>query len=590
MNYRMKLTDLTRRYIESFSGSVIFGRGEGYYKTGRVTELAYDEDAATIIADVSGNYGNYCVEIVEEHGGIEADCDCPYDGYPCKHIVAVMLEFVENRDKYLRKVKTDKKQSDSLKARVSELSKEELVEMAMDCARKYPDFKSELMVRFAQDKQEVIDTIRKQIERAFPEPGDSYSIPQIVRRLKTIAKPMDAASDAMKVEVYWAIADRALQELNDYGMSEETLEGIAIDYMRALPPLLVGNDTLRQKKQEILEGLMRYYEWGNSGVTDFIYEIVRDLLENKSDYQIVIDYLQKMIKPGSFSSYYQQLLSGLYEEIGDDEAALRTLESNLEYGMDYWRLAQYWIDRDQDDKALEIVKEGIEKGEGRKEELYLYMQEHYERQNDYDAMLKSLESKIQESPWGYHSLGDDETYKRLMSHYESTDDYAGKVKLLDLRLAHQTRLDLGFYKESEEILRKSDWPDFEERFIARIKKKGLSFGYNYDHLLAEIYDYQGDTDKLWEAVQGNAELLSKYEKKLVPIYPEEYLKEYERIVDRYIERRGRDNYRSAAQYAERIKRLYRTVLKEPERWETYIQNLRAVNKRLRAMQEEFSHL
>jgi len=135
-----------------------------------------------------------------------------------------------------------------------------------------------------------------------------------------------------------------------------------------------------------------------------------------------------------------------------------------------------------------------------------------------------------------------------------------------------------------------DWPDFEERFIARIKKKDLGFGYNYDHLLAEIYDYQGDTDKLWEAVQGNAELLSKYEKKLAPIYPEEYLKEYERIVDRYIERRGRDNYRSAAQYAERIKKLYRTVLKEPERWETYIQNLRAVNKKLRAMQEEFSHL
>jgi hypothetical protein len=53
---------------------------------------------------------------------------------------------------------------------------------------------------------------------------------------------------------------------------------------------------------------------------------------------------------------------------------------------------------------------------------------------------------------------------------------------------------------------------------------------------------------------------------------------------------GWENYRSAAQYAERIKRLYRNVLKEPEGWETYIQQLRATNKNLPAMQDEFSHL
>jgi uncharacterized Zn finger protein len=588
----MNLKDLTREYIENFAGPVMFDRGEGYYRSGLVTNLEYDEDTATITADVEGNYGDYYVQISEADGRILANCDCPYDGYPCKHMPAVMLEFAENKDKYIKKMKKSKKQDSSLEAKVGELSKEELVEMVMDWARKYSDLKSELMLRFAEDKQNVMDTLVREIGRAFPEPGDSYSITQIARRLRTLAKQADSASDDLKVDIYWAIADRTLEELNDYGISDETLEEVAIDYMRDVASQLKGKAGLKQKKHEILEELMRYYEWGNSGVVDFIYETAYDLLEDRSDYQIVIKHLEKAVESSSFSSYKRQLLAGLYEEIGDDEASLRALEKDLQYGMDYWRLAQYWIDRGQNDKALEIVKEGLEKGEGRKEELYLYMQKYHERSNDYDAVLTILKSKIQGGRGGYFaSIGSDEAYKSLMDHYESTGDYAGIVDLLDMRLAHEGRLGFEFYKEAEGKLKGDDWADFERRFIARAKKQGRSHWlYQDENVLAQIYDYQGSTDELWKVVQGDPGLLRKYEGKLVPIYPEEYVKQYQEVVARYIKNRGRGNYRSAAQYAERIKRLYRNVLKEPKKWETYIQELRTVNKRLRAMQDEFKHL
>ena len=259
--------------------------------------------------------------------------------------------------------------------------------------------------------------------------------------------------------------------------------------------------------------------------------------------------------------------------------------------MDYWRLAQYWIDRDQDDKALEIVKEGIEKGEGRKEELYLYMQEHHERHNDYDAVLVILKSKIQEGGRGHYSIGSDEAYKSLMEHYESTGDYSGIVEILDIRLANESRLDFEFYQEAKKKLKEDDWPDFESRFIARAKKKERFYrSYQDDSLLAQIYDHKGNTDDLWRVVRGNPVLLREYEDKLVSIYPEEYLEQYQGIVAQLIKNRGRENYRSAVQYAERIKHLCHDVLKEPERWETYIQELRTVNKKLRAMQDEFSHL
>ena len=256
---KMNLKDLTREYVKRFAGSVMFDRGQGYYRAGLVTNLEYDGDAATIAADVEGNYGNYYVQVFEEGGGIRARCDCPYDGYPCKHIAAVMLEFAENKSKYVKKMVRSKRHDKSLEAQVGKLSKEELVDMFMDWARKYPDLKSELMVRFAEDKGKAMDTIRREIERAFPEPGDSYSITQIARRLRTLAKQADAASDEMKVDIYWAIADRTLEELNQYGIGDETLEEVAIDYMRDVASQLKGKADLKQKRHEILEGLMRYY-------------------------------------------------------------------------------------------------------------------------------------------------------------------------------------------------------------------------------------------------------------------------------------------------------------------------------------------
>ncbi|MGD9506120.1 MAG: SWIM zinc finger domain-containing protein, partial [Syntrophobacteraceae bacterium] len=89
----MKLTGLTREWIREFAGATIYSRGSDYSRSGNVQDIAYDPDAGAIHAVVAGNYGDYDVAIEQADGTIEASCDCPYDGYPCKHIVAVLLSF-----------------------------------------------------------------------------------------------------------------------------------------------------------------------------------------------------------------------------------------------------------------------------------------------------------------------------------------------------------------------------------------------------------------------------------------------------------------------------------------------------------------
>ena len=68
-------------------------------------------------------------------------------------------------------------------------------------------------------------------------------------------------------------------------------------------------------------------------------------MSDKSDYQILTESLEVHIKKASFKSYYQNLLADLYNAIGDQTSRLKTLERNLQYGSDYWRLAEYWIEQ-----------------------------------------------------------------------------------------------------------------------------------------------------------------------------------------------------------------------------------------------------
>lgn len=188
----MKLADLTQKGIQQFAGTKIFDRGHNYYLSGNVSEISYDPDTESISAEVSGNYGDYCVQIKQVGEEIRATCNCPYDGYPCKHIVAVLLSYINHRRVYSEQAREEKSRKLTMEKQIRMLSQEELVAMVLECARKYPDFKRELMVRFDTDPKKTLDTLRKQISRAFPSiESDSYSTDKIARELNRILQSVD---------------------------------------------------------------------------------------------------------------------------------------------------------------------------------------------------------------------------------------------------------------------------------------------------------------------------------------------------------------------------------------------------------------
>ena len=597
----MTLKNLTETFVQQFADSTIYDRGLAYYKSGMVCELDYDPKTDRIQAVVSGNYGDYEVEITSDQGEFDAYCDCPYDGYPCKHIVAVMLTFFHNRNMHVREALERKKGISSLKEKIAALPKDELVEIILSCANNYPDLMRELRVRFEADKKITLSTIINQISKAFPSiESRNYYPSSIAKQLKAITQSIESAPDKIKVEVYWAEADRILAELNEYGMDDISLEDVATSALNSLVDCLVDNKSFSQRKAEIIEELMDYYTRGNCGITDAIYYSVEQLCSEKSDFQIVIDKLEAHFEKASYKSYYQDLLADLYKTIGDHKSQLKTLERNLQYGMDYWRLAQYWTEHRNKEKALQIVQEGLKKGEGRRTELYLYMQERYKKQNDYEQIFNLLKRKIQNNDLDNHRrLKTDATYRCLWQHSTSKNDYEGQVKLLKLRLNNKN-IDLDLYKDAKKILNKADWSEFENRILTQLRDaiksehSTLPWSWSYTSeektTLAEIYEYKNDIENLLKVIKDEHSLMVKYEKKLLPLFPQDYLDHYRLMIDKLIKARGRDNYKTAVTYARVVKRIYQNILKTPEKWKLYIHNLRSHNKNLRAMQEEFAGL
>ena len=90
------LAEVQRSDIRAAVGSTIYQRGEQYYASGAVEDIAYT-DSLTLEATVSGSEF-YSVQLYLDNDGIEAECDCPYDGGTCKHVVAVLLEAITEGD------------------------------------------------------------------------------------------------------------------------------------------------------------------------------------------------------------------------------------------------------------------------------------------------------------------------------------------------------------------------------------------------------------------------------------------------------------------------------------------------------------
>jgi SNF2 family DNA or RNA helicase len=118
--------DTIRQLADS---AIIFKRGEFLQKNGAFRRIREQSDNGRYVYEVDGNYGNYRTEVVS-NGTVTGLCDCPYPGPGCKHIVAILLELLDQqRDTEDPSIDDDDRQAPNLSA-------EEIRQQALEDRRK----------------------------------------------------------------------------------------------------------------------------------------------------------------------------------------------------------------------------------------------------------------------------------------------------------------------------------------------------------------------------------------------------------------------------------------------------------------------
>ena len=274
----LKFSELSEKSIKGFAGNAIFNRGYDYYHDGLVEDFEFDPKKQTFCASIRGSIGNYSIEVWNNDDLLEANCDCPFDGYPCKHIVAVLLYFLDNKDNYLKDLNAQRKMDKIVEDKLSAFPKKQLIQIILSILQKYPSVRRKIVLRLSDDKQTSLKQFFKTIDkilRTFE--NCEFSTYEISHNLKGIIKQAESADDDIKVEIIWKITDGLLNRLNQYGMSDIPLENIAIETMDILVDLLNNNPGLDKRRKEIQSELEEYCEWRNCGIVDFICDTAIEL-------------------------------------------------------------------------------------------------------------------------------------------------------------------------------------------------------------------------------------------------------------------------------------------------------------------------
>ena len=201
---------ITEDAIRALTTSQSYSRGEEYYHAGAVSALVRRGD--TLMADVVGSsHLPYRVTIdLSEASIVSAACTCPYDwGGCCKHIVAVLLAYIHDRDEVEERPTVD--------ALLANLDPETLRGLLSDMLARRPELidwvEGQLAVGShgapvptavatgrdqAVPRQAPVDAkaIRRQVRSVMRVPGDYYATSGVVSGLDEVMQQARQALEA----------------------------------------------------------------------------------------------------------------------------------------------------------------------------------------------------------------------------------------------------------------------------------------------------------------------------------------------------------------------------------------------------------
>lgn len=557
--------------------NVIIHRGKNYFEDGAVFNCL-EVKPNYWEAFVRGNYGNYKVKIsISENSEVENFyCNCPFDGFVSKHMVATLFEIEQQIQNY----SDPKIQMESAKIKaewiqiIDTLAIEELKLFVKKYASANQKFRDELMVNYKKVSNELnIDYYANTISNILNKYDYDYL-------------------DYNDVYDFGADIDPLITDANIYFEKKNYYEAFSI--YAAISSGLIAIIENIDDSNGIIGNLIQESIYGIDKILDKI--------EGNKLYKEIYSWLKNEIKNDDYYNYGLGELEDLFYKYTKTEKQvsdlIKTIDKkikSLENEEDSWytknnkerlvkRKLQLYINTNQTKKANKLINDFIYIVEFRQKRI-----DESLRENNFDRAIKEIKDAIttavkKDDPRTIHNWED-----QLLEIYQKTNNIK-KVNALSLKLFKTNTGNLNYYKIFKKTVEKNNWISERSKILKFLKSEKPKHYFtqfssnNYaDFLVAEkmwkeLFTELKQNTNISDLIRYSKYLKTNYSKELMPLY----LKEIRKIA----KGTGRDTYIEIVGYLKELANLnggliYARNLKN-ELLETYHNRP--------AMKDEFSRL
>ena len=347
-----------------------------------------------------------------------------------------------------------------------------------------------------------------------------------------------------QMQHYWRVAEKIIDEANDYGGCSEEDEDEAYDALRKIDKLNEENETPWEFRKAIVDGMMGQFFLGNSGFEDTLYDSCSELCKTQEEQLYLADVLSK-----SRSTYYRRIAATIHLNCGNEEAFLEIRSQNLEYGSDYIALADYYRSHGQQDKAVALVEQALSKADGRMDDVYRWLFDEYCK-NGQEDKIQSLYRKALSRKW------DADVMVELMLDFYS-DDYDRKREyLLKMPELCDSRDTKKWFDRCRSELSEEDFNIHKRHLYVILQKRNM-----HDYLQQKIDD--GELQEVWDYLKSYQPRLNGFgvdeghnlTKQLADAYPQEICEQYWKECEILCSQSNKKNYSKAVHILVEIKKI-----------------------------------
>lgn len=553
---------ITISNFEKYVLPQILMRGEDYYESDAVLEIE-EESPGEWIATVCGTE-NYEVTVSMEGNEIIAwECDCPYDGNICKHVVATLLAIRDSRNKvarFLSAKEVDSQVSIPEKNAAKMVMDEEveqillfaepdkLSDFVLKYASSHSDFKSALLETFLPKKPVAKLSVdyQMEIEKCFNSAYKNGS-----KRGRYYEPEIDWDEVSGKVDGYLAKATLLLQR-----QDLEEAATIALQILRS-----IGNNYIEEYFLYNDDDID--FEISCEDAGDLLLEIVKHSGASQVLKENILNEATKISKMVTYREYelydMDELVQQIMLSVQSKEEALLSINHFIEERKEHRELYKLVL------RKVEILEELGKRVEAETTlSEFLYLPEIRRRETKklldgkcYEKAISMLNEGIviAEKAGEYGILR--EWREQLLSIYEEVHDITKVIEMCRLLFIH-TNGSLDYYHKLKSLISSTDWKEY----LSTLLQETTFFDYwGSGNNKAEIYIEEKEYDKLFSFLSTveyrRLDALVQYASHLNVTHSSEILSLFTDDLRVYAEKNlGRNHY----EYIARVLRAMRKLM------------------------------